>query len=80
MRSVYAMAIQNPDDIDLKPYIVQCLAERNLVGEQYSTDDLNRDGRSQSGPYATRNDPSDPHYSDAVECLSDPLHNIADSR
>ena len=49
---IYSQATANPDNIDTAPYIVQCLIDHRLVDESYTVDELTRDTRQRTGPYA----------------------------
>lgn len=76
----YNQASRNPDDIDLDPYVFQCFREHGLVDAGLAYDEFRRIGEQGGNPLVgdpARSDSS--KHQDWEMCVSDPLHNVADS-
>lgn len=79
IRTLYSNAVRNPDDVDLGPYVVQCMIDIGAAPQGYTLDEYVKDSRNRTGPYATLDalqdtDPTNSQAQQIRECGYDPLH------
>lgn len=74
----YDSAVYNPKNLDLKPYVVQCLIDHDLVDQSYSIADYVHDSQQRSGPFEVLDDESADvqKRNQTSVCVRDPLGNM----